>query len=248
MNSINKLISVNNLSKSYYSIQNETKVLNNISFDLFENEFLGIIGPSGCGKSSILNILSGLDNEYFGNINKKNIKIGYMLQEDALFPWLTVYENSILNLKINKKLDIKSQEYVLNLLKKYDLIDFKDKYPYELSGGMRQRVALIRTLASKPDVLLLDEPFSALDSQTRLNVSDDVYRIVKNENKTIILVTHNLEEAITICDRIIVLTKRPSTIKNIFNISLSNKSIPTINKKSKEFDYYYNLLWNEIDK
>ena len=248
MNSINKLIEVTNLSKSYYSISNETKALDNISFDLYEGEFLGIIGPSGCGKSSILNILSGIDKEYFGNISKKNIKIGYMLQEDALFPWLTIYENAILNLKINKNLNTSSKEYVLNLLKKYQLYDFKDKYPHELSGGMRQRVALIRTLASKPDVLLLDEPFSALDSQTRLNVSDDVYKIIKNENKTIIIVTHSLEEAITMCDRIIVLSKRPSIIKNIYNINLSNKTIPTENRKSKEYEYYYDLIWSDIDK
>ena len=169
MSSTNKILELNNLSKSYFSIKGETNALDDISFYLNKNEFLGIIGPSGCGKSSILNIISNLDKEYFGTIiTKDNIIIGYMLQEDALFPWLTIYENTLLGLKILNKLDTNSKKYVLNLLKKYNLIEFKDKYPDELSGGMRQRVALIRTLAIKPDILLLDEPFSALDYQTRL--------------------------------------------------------------------------------
>ena len=209
MNSTNNILQINNLSKSYYSIKEETKVLDNISFTLNKNEFLGIIGPSGCGKSSILNIISSLDKEYQGNIiTNENIKVGYMLQDDALFPWLTIYDNCILGLKILKKLDTNSKKYVLNLLKKYNLIDFKDKYPNELSGGMRQRVALIRTLAIKPDILLLDEPFSALDYQTRLNVSNDVYNIIKEENISSIIVTHDISEAISMCDRILVLSKR----------------------------------------
>ncbi len=249
MNLTNELISINELNKSYYSINNETKTLSNISFKLYKNDFLGIIGPSGCGKSTILNILSGLISDYSGKINKKkDLKIGYMLQEDALFPWLTIYENTILGLKINKKLDTNSKKYVLNLLKKYNLFEFKDKYPYELSGGMKQRVALIRTLALKPDILLLDEPFSALDAQTRLSVSDDIYNIIKNENKTIILVTHNIEEAISMCNRIIILTKRPSTIKNIYNIELDNNIKPTEKRKLNNFNYYYDLIWRQIDK
>ena len=142
MNSTNELLNISNLSKSYYSINNQTETLNNISFKVHEGDFLGIIGPSGCGKSTILNIISELDKNYKGKILKKqNIKIGYMFQEDALFPWLTVYENTILGLKISKNLNTNSKKYVLNLLKKYNLIDFKDKYPSELSGGMKQRVA-----------------------------------------------------------------------------------------------------------
>ena len=248
MNSTNNILKINNLSKSYYSLDGEIKVLDKISFDLKKGEFLGIIGPSGCGKSSILNILSLLDKDYEGEIIKKDdIKIGYMLQEHALFPYLNVIDNSLLGLRISKKINTNNKNYVLNLLKKYDLIDFKDKYPDELSGGMKQRIALIRTLALKPDILLLDEPFSALDFQTRLKVIDDVYNIIKKEKKTIILVTHDLSEAISICDRIIVLSKRPSKIKKIFNIELSNKSLPSINRNNNKFNSYYNLIWSEID-
>ena len=235
MNLTNKLLEIKNISKSYYSLKYETKALDNISFDLYKGEFLGLIGPSGCGKSSILNIISNLDNNYFGKIyNKNDITIGYMFQEDLLFPWLTIYENAILGLKISKKLNTNSKKYVLNLLKKYNLIDFKDKYPNELSGGMKQRLALIRTLASKPDILLLDEPFSALDPQTRLTVSNDVMNIIKKENKTMVLVTHDINEAITLCNKIIVLSKRPSKIKNIYKI---NDSIN-----------YYDLIYKDIDK
>lgn len=249
MNSTNKILEVNDLSKSYFNIKGETKALNNISFTLNKNEFLGIIGPSGCGKSSILNILSSLDKDYKGTIKTKDsIIIGYMLQEDSLFPWLTIYENSLLGLRILKKLDTNSKNYVLNLLKKYNLIDFKDKYPNELSGGMRQRVALIRTLAIKPDILLLDEPFSALDYQTRLNVSNDVYNIIKEENVSSIIVTHDISEAISMCDRIIVLTKRPSKIKSEYNISLSNKKSPIDNRNDILFSKYYDLIWKDIDK
>ena len=235
MNSTNNYLIVNNLSKSYYSLNGETKVLDNISFKINKDDFIGIIGPSGCGKSTILNILSNLDKDYRGNILKKeNLKIGYMFQNPTLFPYLTVYENATLSLKVSKKLDIINNNYVLNLLKKYDLIDFKDKYPNELSGGMKQRLALIRTLASKPDILLLDEPFSALDPQTRLTVSNDVMNIIKKENKTMVLVTHDLNEAITLCNKIIVLSKRPSKIKKIY---LINDSIN-----------YYDLIYKDIDK
>ena len=234
MNTTNTLIEIKNLSKSYFNIKGETKVLDKISFNLYKNDFLGIIGPSGCGKSSILNIISGLDKEYTGKIKKKDsIRIGYMLQEDALFSWLTIYENTILGLKIKKELSQDNILYVNNLLKKYNLYDFKDKYPHELSGGMKQRVSLIRTLAIKPDVLLLDEPFSALDYQTKINVSNDVFNIIKNENKTIILVTHDINEAIKFCNKIIVLSKRPSKIKNIYNIEKG------IN--------YYDIIWKDID-
>ena len=234
MNSINNLLEVNNLSKSYYSLNGETKVLDNISFKINKDDFIGIIGPSGCGKSTILNILSNLDKNYKGNITKKeNLKLGYMFQNPTLFPYLNVYENATLGLKINKKLDTNNKNYVLNLLKKYDLIDFKDKYPSELSGGMKQRLALIRTLASKPDILLLDEPFSALDPQTRLTVSSDVLNIIKNENKTMLLVTHDLNEALTLCNKIIVLSKRPSRIKNIYIVDNNN---------------LYDLIYKDIDK
>lgn len=241
-------LNIINLSKTYHSILGETKALDNISFNVNKEEVIGIIGPSGCGKSSILNILSNLDKDYIGKIEKlNNIKISYMLQEDALFPWLTILDNVLLGLKIKKELTKDNKEYALSLLKKYGLYEFINKYPSSLSGGMRQRVALIRTLATKPDVLLLDEPFSALDYQTRLKVSDDVYKIIKNENKTIIMVTHDISEAISMCDKIIVLSKRPAHIKNIHDIILDNKSTPIKNRESSNFINYYKTIWEEID-
>ena len=247
MTSTNTLLKVNNLSKIYYKSDHETEAVRDITFDLNEGDFIGIVGPSGCGKSTILNIICGLDEKTRGEVIKKdNIKIGYMLQEDALFPWLTIFDNATLGLKISKKLTVQNKKYVLNLLRKYDLIDFKDKYPNELSGGMKQRLALIRTLAMKPDILLLDEPFSALDYQTRLSVSDDVYNIIKEEKKSVIIVTHDLSEAISLCSKIIVLSKRHSIIKNIHEIKLYDT--PIQNRKSEYFSYYYDLLWKEIDK
>lgn len=243
-----KILSVKNLSKTYHSILGETHAIENINFDINREEFIGIIGPSGCGKSSILNIISGLDKDYKGTIIKdKKTKIAYMLQEDALFPWLTIEDNVLLGLKIEKSLNNENKKYALNLLKKYGLYEFKNMYPNSLSGGMKQRVALIRTLAVKPDILLLDEPFSALDYQTRLKVSNDVYEIIKNEKKTVLIVTHDISEAISMCDKIIVLSKRPSTIKNIHKIIFENKSTPINNRKLPDFSSYYKVIWEEID-
>ena len=185
-----------------------------------------------------------------GNIifpNPHKSKIGYMLQQDSLFPWLTIFENCLIGLKIEKKLTKENIKKVKDLLKTYGLKDFMNSYPKSLSGGMRQRVALIRTLAISPDILLLDEPFSALDYQTRLAVSDDVYRIIKKEKKTVIMVTHDLAEAISMAERIIVLTKRPAEIKKIFKINLTNAKTPIENRKCKEFPIYYQEICKEID-
>lgn len=248
MSLTDNLLEVNNLYKSYYTLKDELKVLDNISFKVYENDFIGIIGPSGCGKSSILNILAKLDNEFNGDLKyRDNIKIGYMLQEDALFDWLTIYENAIIGLKIKKILNKDNVRYVNNLLMKYNLYEFRNKYPCELSGGMKQRLALIRTLAIKPDILLLDEPYCALDYHTRLKVSNDVFNILKEENKTAIIVTHDIEEAISMCNKIIVLSNRPAHIKRIYDIELEDKSSPIENRKCRNFSYYYELLWKEID-
>ena len=248
MNSINKILSVSDLSKSYYSIKDEVKVLNNISFDVYSGDFIGIVGPSGCGKSSILNILGGLDNYYVGDVRYSGeVKIGYMFQSDALFNWLTVYENAIMGLKISKKLTKANIEYVNKLLSKYDLASYRNKYPYELSGGMKQRLALIRTLAIHPDILLLDEPYSALDYQTRIKVCNDVYNIIKEENKTIIIVTHDISEAISMCNKIIVLSGRPSYVKDIIDVKLNNNINPILNRSDEKFSYYYDLIWRKID-
>ncbi len=244
----NKILRINNLVKNYNTMRGEINAIKEISFDVNEGEFLVIVGSSGCGKSTLLSILSDLETLTEGNILKNDsLKIGYMLQEDALLPWLTIYENAILGLKI-KKIDTQENiDEVIRLLKLYNLYDFKDKYPKNLSGGMKQRVALIRTLAIKPDLLLLDEPFSALDYQSRLAVSDDVYKIIKKEKKTVIMVTHDLAEAISMADRIIVLSKRPATIKKIYDIKLEHKGTPINNRKDGKFSKYYDMIWRDLD-
>ena len=246
---MNNILSINNLSKSYNSLNGEVLAVNNISLDVRDREFLSIIGSSGCGKSTILNILSGLESGYTGKIRfGSGVKISYMLQEDSLFPWLSVYNNAILGLKIQKKLTKENEDYVKYLLNKYGLSEFQNKKVSSLSGGMRQRVALIRTIATKPNLILLDEPFSALDYQTRLKVSDDIYKIIKEEGVTVIMVTHDIAEAISMSDRIVVLSKRPATIKNIYDINLTDKSTPIENRKAPEFSKYYDLLWRDIDE
>jgi len=173
--------------------------------------------------------------------------MGYMLQNDTLFPWLNILDNTLLGLKIEKNITKENIQKVTKLLETYGLKDFIKKYPNNLSGGMRQRVALIRTLATNPDILLLDEPFSALDYQTRLAVSDDVWKIIKKEKKTTIMITHDIAEAISMADRIIVLTNRPSKVKSIYTIEMKNKQNPINNRKQKEFQYYYDKIWKDID-
>ena len=193
------ILGIKNLKKIYHTKNDEIEAINNISFDLEEGKFIAIVGPSGCGKSTLLSILCGLEKKTDGVIEfKDDIKIGYMLQQDALFNFRTILSNCLLGLEISKELNSLNKNKVIKLLEDYGLKDFINKYPEELSGGMRQRVALIRTLATNPDILLLDEPFSALDYQTRLAVSDDVYRIIKKEKKTVIMVTHDLAEAISL--------------------------------------------------
>ena len=170
-----------------------------------------------------------------------------MLQSDCLLPFMTILDNCLLGLRVKKKLTKDNKEYVIKLLKTYGLGDFINKYPSSLSGGMRQRVALIRTLALKPDILLLDEATSALDYQSALAISDDIYKILKQENKTLIMVTHDIEQAISMSDKIIVLSKRPTIVKNIYDIELINKSNPIENRKDSKFSYYYDLLWRDLD-
>lgn len=194
---MDKLLSIKNLNKVYYSKKDEIEAIKDITFDLQKGEFISIVGPSGCGKSTLLNILTGMDHKTKGKVvfNNSNIKLGYMLQSDSMLPWKKVIDNALLGLEIKKEKTKENITYVKNLFKKYGLEEFMNKYPNELSGGMRQRVALIRTLALKPDILILDEPFSKLDYQSRLKVSDDVYKIIKNEGKTALMVTHDLAEA-----------------------------------------------------
>ncbi len=245
---MNKILEIKNLRKSYHTKNSEILAVENFSYSLSNGEFIAIVGPSGCGKSTILSILCGLENKSDGDIQMmEDCKIGYMLQQDSLFPFRNILDNCLLGLEINHNLNNDTKQKVIDLLSTYGLKDFIYSYPNHLSGGMRQRVALIRTLATNPDILLLDEPFSALDYQSRLAVSDDVYKIIKQEKKSAIMVTHDLAEAISMADKVIVLSERPSKIKKIFDIKLSNKSTPIENRKAKEFAQYYDEIWKEID-
>ncbi len=242
------ILKIKNLKKIYHTKKEEILAVKDFSLNLKEGEFVSIVGPSGCGKSTILSILCGLISMSGGKIEiDDKINVGYMLQDDSLLDFRTIFNNCLLGLELKNELTEENKNYVKKLLDTYGLSDFINSYPSNLSGGMRQRVALIRTLATKPDILLLDEPFSALDYQTRLAVSDDVYKILKKEKKSAIMVTHDLAEAISMSDRVIVLTKRPSVIKKIYNIELTNKSNPIQNRRAKEFSNYYEMIWKDID-
>ena len=244
----NKLLSVTHLSKVYHDSNGEIEALLDVTFDVYEKEFISIVGPSGCGKSTILSILAGLEEKSKGDFHfSKPVTIGYMLQEDSLFEWRSILDNCLIGLEITGKLNQETKDYVISLLKSYGLYEFKDKYPSSLSGGMRQRVALIRTLALQPDILLLDEPMSALDYQSRLAISEDIYQIIKKEGKTAIMVTHDIGEAVSLSDRVIILSKRPAKVKKIYSIELTNKSTPINNRKCIEFSDYYDKIWRDLD-
>ena len=244
----NKILEVKNVQKTYQAKNGEIEALKNINFDVKQGEFISIIGPSGCGKSTLLSIISGLEDKNDGEIYIDG-KIGYMLQNDNLLEWRTIYKNVLLGLEIQKVLTETNRKYVIELLKKYGLYEFRNKYPTQLSGGMRQRVALIRTLAVRPNILLLDEAFSALDYQTRLMVTEDIYKILKDENITAIMVTHDISEAISMSDRVIVLSQRPATVKNIYNIEFDIENRTPLNcRESPKFSKYFNLMWKELEE
>ncbi|EQK28321.1 ABC transporter family protein [Clostridioides difficile P73] len=242
------IVEVKNINMNFYTKEGELEVLKDVNFNLKEGEILTLLGPSGSGKSTILNILTNLLKPTSGDI-KITGNIGYMFQKDNLLEWRNIMDNITIGLEIQGKKDKKSLDRVESLLKTYGLWDFRSMYPKELSGGMRQRVALIRTLSVNPDILLLDEPFSALDYQTRLLVCDDVYNIIKNENKSTILVTHDIGEAISISDKVAILSKRPATIKNIYDIELNmdGTKTPLKTRKVPDFQKYFDILWKELD-
>ena len=246
---MNNILEISHLSKNYITETGTIPAIKDITLSIRSGEIVTLVGTSGCGKSTLLSILAGIDKETDGfyTIRSEQPVIGYMLQTDSLFPWLTIYENAILGLKIQKKDTKENKEYVRHLLKTYKLEEFESKYPHELSGGMKQRVALIRTLALKPDILLLDEPFSALDYQSRLAVSDDVYQIIRKEGIAAIMVSHDIAEAISMSDRVVVLSKRPCTVKKIYPIHLTNASTPIENRKASEFASLYNQIWKDLD-
>lgn len=243
-----KLISISNLTKNYHTKTKEIEAIDNISFDINDNEIVSIIGPSGCGKSTILNILTNIDKPSSGIIEKKdNLKIGYMMQNDCLLPWLTVFENATLGLKLKSIKNKENIDYVNSLLEKYGLKEFANEYPRNLSGGMRQRLALIRTLAIKPDILFLDEPFSKLDYTTRLSISDDVFKIIRELNISAILITHDIKEALMLSDRIIVLSKRPAIIKDIITLEY-NDTLPSEKERTNNYEEITNSIWELINK
>ena len=240
---------------AYHNLEGETPAIQDISFSMNKGEFIVIVGPSGCGKSTILSLIAGLlvPEKGFIKVNGKYLKesttnIGYMLQHDELFEWRTIYNNVLLGLEIQHMLTAKTRERAHELLDTYGLRQFENARPSELSGGMRQRVALIRTLVLEPELLLLDEPFSALDYQTRLNVSDDIGQILRKEKKSAVLVTHDLSEAISLADRVIILSKRPATIKQTLPLKFDLKEDTPLNRRnSPEFKTYFNLIWKELN-
>ena len=251
---MNKCLKLEGIGKIYQDDHGETEALRDFTYSFEQGHFTSIVGPSGCGKSTLLSIISLLEKPTTGKVyldnsvlTRKNCNIGYMLQKDYLLEWRSVYQNVLFGLEIRKNVTKETKAYAESLLKKYGLYEFKDKFPESLSGGMRQRVALIRTLATNPDVLLLDEAFSALDYQTRLTVTDDVYRIIKEENKITIMVTHDIPEAISMSDEIIVLTKRPATIKNVHFISFDMENRTPLNTRDNpKFSRYFDDIWKEL--
>lgn len=249
------ILELKNINYAYHTMEGETRALRDISFSVASGEFVAIVGPSGCGKSTLLSIICGLLEPEKGliKINGNYLKegtanIGYMLQHDHLLEWRTVYENVLLGLEIQHILSPRSRAKAEELLELYGLKQFAHARPSELSGGMRQRAALIRTLVLEPDILLLDEPFSALDYQTRLSVADDIGQIIRNAGKTVILVTHDLAEAVSLADRVILLSQRPATISDVIPITFQlEPDTPLHRRNAPEFKHYFNMIWKELN-
>lgn len=247
------LLEICDLNLSYHTKQSETVALKDLSFSVKETELVSIVGPSGCGKTTILSIVAGLLSPSSGTVilDDKNVDgisqdIGYMFQKDNLFNWLTVENNVFLGLKLQKRLTDENKKFVYSLVEKYGLSDFLHHYPTQLSGGMRQRVSLIRTLALNPKLLLLDEPFSALDYQTRLNIQDIVFNIMKAERKTALMVTHDIGEAIAMSDKIIILSKRPANVKKVIKLDFPENLSPFERRNDPQFNVYFNEIWEEL--
>ena len=246
------LLDINHVDVIYQSEKSETEAVRDLTLSVDEGEFIALVGPSGCGKTTLLSMIAGLLSPTNGSITidggpivASSGNVGYMLQRDNLFEWRTIENNVMLGLSEQKKLTPEARQYAISMLEKYGLGDFKNAYPTELSGGMRQRAALIRTLAFKPRLLLLDEPFSAVDFQTRMTVCDDVHAIIKNEKKTALLVTHDISEAVSMADRIVVLTKRPATVKAVFTIDIDAPT-PLKRRESPKFSYWFDRVWKEV--
>lgn len=254
MNKVKEVLRFEDVGLTYQAQSDEVQALHDLNFSVANGELVAIVGPSGCGKTTILSIIAGLVAPTKGKIvlngeakSRDATGVGYMLQRDSLLDWRTIYSNTQLGLEFCGKLEDNYTENVDKLLKTYGLWEFKNKYPRELSGGMRQRVALIRTLAIKPDILLLDEAFSALDYQTRLLVVDDVYNILRKENKSAVIVTHDIAEGISMADRVIVLSKRPGTIRQNIKLDFNIQDNPLQRRSQPDFQEYFNQIWKEFD-
>lgn len=250
---MNTILELKNINLTYHTLKSETHAIKNINLTINDGDFVSIVGPSGCGKTTILSMISGLLKPTSGEILLENkivssvsTNVGYMFQRDNLFEWLNVKQNIMVGPKINHYKNCLSNDNLANLLNKYGLSGFEKAKPNELSGGMRQRVSLIRTLALNPKILLLDEPFSALDYQTRLAVQNDIYSIIKSEHKTAILVTHDISEAVCMSDKVIILTKRPGTIKQIIELEFDKSLSPMERRDSPLFNKYFKILWKEL--
>ncbi len=235
-----------NVSMHYHSKQGETVAAENLDFSVSEGEFVAIIGPSGCGKTTLLSLAAGLLAPTKGEVKTNGCSFGYMLQKDELFPWRTIENNIFLPLEIKRAKTVENKQRALALAEKYGLKQFLKNYPSSLSGGMRQRAALIRTLAVNPDVLLLDEPFSALDYQTRLSVCDDVYKIIRSEKKTALLITHDISEAISVADRVLVLSRRPARVVASHTLDFPEQE-PLKRRENKNFSKWFEILWRELN-
>ena len=251
-----RILELEHVHYAYHTPEGETPALTDLTFSVNAGEFLAIVGPSGCGKTTLLSLIAGLLTPEKGQIriyqkplSESTTNIGYMLQHDELFEWRTIYQNVLLGLEIQHMLNASTRQHAHELLETYGLKQFENARPSELSGGMRQRAALIRTLVRKPDLLLLDEPFSALDYQTRLNVGDDIGQILRKEKKTAILVTHDLSEAISLADRVIILSRRPATIHQTIPIFFDLDNDTPLNRRdTPEFKSYFKLIWKEMNE
>jgi NitT/TauT family transport system ATP-binding protein len=251
-------IEIDDVSLRYFTKQGETQALAGISLNIEAGEFVSIIGQSGCGKSTLLSIIAGILEPSAGvvrvggkPVTAPSQRIGYMLQQDYLYEWRTILDNALLGAEIQKRNMKEARERAIHLLEKCGMGNFLNHYPRALSGGMRQRVALARTLATDPDVVLLDEPFSALDSQTRLAIADEVVDVLRSEGKSVVLVTHDIGEAIAMTDRVIVLSRRPGRIKSQhlmqFPSHVSGRPTPFEARSLPEFNTYFSTLWDELD-
>lgn len=242
------LLRLEHVSVYYHTPQGETEAIRDLSFAVEKGEFVAVVGPSGCGKSTMLSLIMGLNAPSSGQVRfpQGPCPMGYMLQRDNLLEWRTLEKNAVLGLEVQHTLTEESRSRTIALLKKYGLGDFLDHYPSQLSGGMRQKAALIRTLALDPALLLLDEPFSALDYQTRLTLADEVLAIIHAEGKTALLVTHDIGEAVSMADRVLIFSDRPATLKREVKLDFPRDMPPLARRETPAFQEHFAAIWKEL--